>query len=734
MKRFSIISLLLLCTSAAFSCAIEGNSFNHYLFSVFPREQMGNIFRARVDSFWVAYTNGEIETYSIYNGDEVLEFAKRKGDSEMAAYVEWLNKYLELSNDMKESWDYPTKEELSKRKVILKEIGDAAKAYTGNRLRPQYALLQMRSNLLLGLNMENKRFWEQTASKMPHSVYRDMMLNIYAGSLLRLGQRQKACEIYAMQEDMQSIKWCTMKYRNLAGIKAVYKENPQSPTLRWLIQDFINNLQETYDQSEDREMIEYVGAKPVYEKDAKEFIRFAKEVLSSEESNEPCLWESAIGCIHLLLGDNESALIELSAAMSLAGTARMHDNARAIHAIAMANAMPIGEKLSRFITNELLWLDQKSKEERNYRDIYENHYTDIKERLIYHSLIVKYMQNNRFEVATAFMGMIEDDSLPYEYWNPRSQNFSGYEYAGNSDYSTLYFDRLDSLSADQLIQYYSFLQSNPEDVLESFLVKRVYNDSIYYFDLIGTKLIAEGRFDEAVPYLEKVPLTFLNRQNICRYMALRDFRVPRWERHQIVGSDYDSMERVQLTDNPKLKFCREMLALQSQYLLAGSDDIRQNLAYQLAVRYYQASYLGDCWYLTHYGSLNDFSGRMNEKDYVVAAVDYLQQSSQSEDFTTKMWSFYALAFIETDPWCDSNWCYDEETESYETVYLPHFFSRQYSAYRQLSEFVDSHAGIIPPFISHCDVLRDFQEVDKYNYFNVLLTSYSPIHNQQQEGL
>ena len=67
-------------------------------------------------------------------------------------------------------------------------------------------------------------------------------------------------------------------------------------------------------------MIEYVGAKPVYEKDAKEFIRFAKEVLSSEESNEPCLWESAIGCIHLLLGDNESALIELSAAMSLAGT------------------------------------------------------------------------------------------------------------------------------------------------------------------------------------------------------------------------------------------------------------------------------------------------------------------------------------------------------------------------------------------------------------------------------
>jgi hypothetical protein len=25
-------------------------------------------------------------------------------------------------------------------------------------------------------------------------------------------------------------------------------------------------------------------------------------------------------------------------------------------------------------------------------------------------------------------------------------------------------------------------------------------------------------------------------------------------------------------------------------------------------------------------------------------------------------------------------------------------------------------------------------VDKYNYFNVLLTSYSPIHNRQQEGL
>ena len=39
------------------------------------------------------------------------------------------------------------------------------------------------------------------------------------------------------------------------------------------------------------------------------------------------------------------------------------------------------------------------------------------------------------------------------------------------------------------------------------------------------------------------------------------------------------------------------------------------LAYELAVRYYQASCYGDCWYLSHYGkSVND-SARVGEADF-----------------------------------------------------------------------------------------------------------------------
>ena len=33
---------------------------------------------------------------------------------------------------------------------------------------------------------------------------------------------------------------------------------------------------------------------------------------------------------------------------------------------------------------------------------------------------------------------------------------------------------------------------------------------------------------------------------------------------------------------------------------APEGDDKQGLAYQLAVRYYQASCYGDCWFLTHY--------------------------------------------------------------------------------------------------------------------------------------
>ena len=59
-------------------------------------------------------------------------------------------------------------------------------------------------------------------------------------------------------------------------------------------------------------------------------------------------------------------------------------------------------------------------------------------------------------------------------------------------------------------------------------------------------------------------------------------------------------------ENLKVKFCKDMLQLQSQYNLAPGGEQRDIRAYELATRFYQASCYGDCWFLTHYAkSVND---------------------------------------------------------------------------------------------------------------------------------
>ena len=96
----------------------------------------------------------------------------------------------------------------------------------------------------------------------------------------------------------------------------------------------------------------------------------------------------------------------------------------------------------------------------------------------------------------------------------------------------------------------------------------------------------------------------MNGLGIALIMAHRDYKKPRWFFKQRVKDLYnlgidEELEQVSLKYNQKITFCEDMSRLEQRYQLAN-DATRPALALQLAVRYYQASCYGDCWYLTHY--------------------------------------------------------------------------------------------------------------------------------------
>ncbi len=717
MKKFIIATIIsLLPLADALACAPERPTHNAYMFSVFRRERMRSPFAEDMNNWWKAYADDlksrETEYYRWY-ADTLRAIAGRNGDKDMLEYMRRLDAYLKVSDGVStDSWNYPTREELAARDSTLHAMLAAAQAYKGRRMREQFALLTMRANMLLGRDKANMLYWTATASKLPRGVWRDVCRNIYARALLNSGLRRAACEIYAEQGDMRSIGWCMRGYRNLAGIRKVYADDPDAYTLLYLVQDFVNGLQETFDSyiqgRPDLDWVKDKGAQPVLTADAKAFVTFVDDVLKEEKTSSPCMWQSAAAMVEYLLGDYNEASRRANAAVGMKGSRRMKDNARCIRLLAQATVAPLGGETSAWMTDEFRWLDRKIREERGNLQDYENHYTDVKERVAYLVLAPRYHAAGLHNVENALYGMMEENKFEYlsRLYGKDQHIFGNGDYGMNDNYSVWneYFEMLSQTPADSLAAYYSYLTSAKTDVFEHYVASQVYMNKDYYNDLIGTRYIAEGRFADALTWLERVSLEYLEKQNICWYMANRSYSVPRWFVRQLPNDpETDGPHKASPKENLKVKYCKDMLQLQSEYNLAPEGEQRDIRAYELATRYYQASCYGDCWFLTHYGKSVLDSARAGELDFARKARELLAECKASANLKIQYEALYALAYTDTDLWCTT-----EFDDDYNPVTVPLPASSQYKALEALSKFIKEHPEEADEHATKCDVLKEFE--------------------------
>lgn len=710
MKRLLVISIMALMLSVeGFACAGMG-THNYYLFSVFNREKMGqSLFTERLDAFWKNYTNGLVDEWR-WHDKEIYAYAQQKGDKDMVAYLDELKKYLDISDQMQETWDYPTKEQLAERKQTLQNMIVKADAHRNGKMGVQWRLLRMRANMVLGKHQDNLTYWHNVASQLSPSVYKDMMQNIYAGALMNTGNRIEACNEFARQGDMLSMKWGMRNYRNIAGIKTIYAENPNMAVLSYLVQDFVNNAQETldsYTKDEKGEMIpvddewmRMVDARVASKQDVDEFIGFAQKVLKEKKTDSPALWKAAIGELQYLYGHHDEAMKTLDEAVKMAGTQRMKDNARAIRLVASVGSKRFQKSsYQKWVVEEMRWLVTKSKEDGGYY----NHYREVMDRLIYTELSPRYEKMGDKNLANALLALYENDSVM---WG--EQNESMPDNSWNPNYSGYYYYELSELSADQLVDYYQWLKTKSKGELEAWAKQAVRMEDNYYLDLIGTRYMSEGKFDKAIDYLKNIPWSFLEGQNISYYMAHRDYSKPRWEGRQRFGKDVvtEGAHLATLSKNPKLDFCKDIVNMEAQ-LPVARQGVREDLAYKLATRYFQASVYGDCWYLTDYG-WSSYIDTLSTKErlFVDKTIEYLNISKQSTDMQMRLKSLYALAYIPVEPWCDED--YNWQTGA--TTYLPLRDNHQYKALNELDHFLSIHKNISTPnYVSKCDVLRMFRK-------------------------
>ncbi len=685
-KRFLLISIVsLLFVSQANACGL-GITHNYYMMFVAPVNTVSSK-TERINRFWAEYTNGKYDDYSAYR-TEIMDFAKNRKDNEMVEYLNCLNIYLYYSTEFIDTWNYPTKEDLNNSKIVVPKMINKALNYNGERLKAQYALLYVRFSTLEDNYNDIISFWNKKAKNLPNSVYKEMIENYYAGALYNTGENDKALEIFAHNEDYLSIKWMFRQHRSLTGIKQVYKNNPKSEALYYLVQDYVNRVQDSFD-----EFCECVDYEMVEKSEVAEFLDFANRVIR-EKKADLCLWNSACAMIEHIFGNNNKAKEYINKAMSCNSKATVKDNAHCIKFLIYSCDKDLDFV---YINNEMQWLDSKIKQNSPDR----KHYLNAKDRIIIKCLVPYYNRLNNKNMVLSLL-MVND----------KEQFLDNMEFYGNKDYFVSaygeYYDELQNVSAERIIDFRKFADTRNSNPFEEYIRKQVKIDKFYFDDLIGTKYISQGEFAKAVSYLKNVPMDYINTQAVAYYMQRRDYKLERWFVNQALEEDWEEMAEPQtMRINQKITFCNEMLDLLKQYSTETNTEKKNETAYSLATRYYQASYAGQCWYLTdYYYSAYTEKAKDWQKDFVKEAEKYLNVAKKSDNHSLKTKSMYALAYIPKDEWAIFDFDYSKDEFVFRQANKK---SLKYKYLNELYAYVKQNPKAQTDYIRKCDVLKVFEK-------------------------
>ena len=666
MKRFIITNLLAAMVLPMLACA-GGWTSNFYLFRIYDSQEFSERVQSICRDNWRAYLGKSPDEWYWYNADEVIAAAQKKGDPLMVSYVQNLEKYLDCARNVSyERWEYPTKEELADRSRSLQAVRTYALAKTKSRLRSQHALLYMRCNMLLGDHQDNVTFWEQTASDYIETVYKDMMKNIYAGALYKTGRSAEAGELFAEMGDYNSLMTQYYKKRSFAAIRQEYLSNPNAKVLPFLLQDFVNNAQEADDATNPD--AEGTGGKlfirDISKKEALDMRDFCRQVVKEGKTEVPMMWQSAQAWLEYMFGDKRQAASDIIAAASLKGTDLMKNCTRSLILYITASQAKDSEAFDNYLTDELKWLEENKD------------YNYVRERVLYQPLTRHYAAQPSRLIAL---------------------------YKTCESYSYGYY--IDTMQTARLEKYLYYVNTPGKNNLDNYLKAHAKPNAYELEDLIGTKYMRVCQWDKAISWLKDIPKSFYENRGYAVYVANRSWEVEPWLKRQYLKENIEySDTKWQLSSNPKLTFAREMQQMEGEQSVLSGKALDQR-RFDLAVRYAQAHFRGDCWWLMRDGKSAGDAQREGEANLAQKAVDLLQKVSMSQDPALKEKALFALCYGELygQYWYNEEW--NSETYKYDRV--PNTKSKQYAAFNKLFDYEASRTPA--PYVSRCDEFLQFKK-------------------------
>ena len=665
MKRFFTISILAAIAIRSMACLWVDNH-NSYLFYACDKDDFKERTHQLTVENWKAYLGLGSDDYFGFDAEEVAAAAREKGDQLMVSYAQQLQRYLDCVDVRQREqyeWNYPTQQERQQMQQTLRQVRTYAQGKLTSRLRSQHALLFMRCNMLLGNNGENVTFYEQTASKFIESVYKEMMLNIYAGALMKTGRGDRAGQIFAEQGDYESLMTQYYKRRSYQAISQEYERDPQSAVLPFLLQDFVNNAQE----AADGDGMGKLFVRSLTQQEVEQMITLCSKAVREQKTQHPAMWQTAKAWMEFLFGKQQMAVADIQKATTMTDEQHLMDNARTINLYINAATQPLTQQNEEFIVGEMEWLQSVDGRQRSL------------DRLVHQALEPKLRQAGRTNTLLAMM-------KKFGYWE--------------------YSAAIDSLSPQQMQAFIDYARQPSQLPLDRHLKQQDLLDASQLADMMGTKHLRLCQWEEALEWLRQVPTAYYENRGYAVYAAKRRYDVEPWITRQWVdfGLEY-SGDTYHLDANPKAAFAQEMQKMEKE-LKKLKGQKRQQRCYDLAVRYAQASITGDCWFLTHDGKSvydTDYEERPNEVDFHARARDLLREAAQSSDFQLRERALFALGYVylNEDRWFDDVW----NSRQGVSVRVANKDASQYQAFAAL--FAHEQQGSASSYVQRCDEYQQF---------------------------
>ena len=273
-----------------------------------------------------------------------------------------------------------------------------------------------------------------------------------------------------------------------------------------------------------------------------------------------------------------------------------------------------------------------------------------------------------------------------------------------------------NLSLEEVKRFRDYILSdNVTNPIDRVMKKNNIDNENFVNDVIGTRLIREGNFREALPYLADIDLKWIGKQPVSPYF-----------RHHPTNAEYYKFRRsdtsatssnINYNYNYKANFCAEILNLIDDYSNSSGDEKAKN-ALDIAAMCHFASVVGDGWALTDYS----WSGAGPESDALTDMMkvwaNRAREAAVSDNL--KSMAYYALLSVSDSKQKSDygdyyyyNYPFGFTSKGYTPNGNPivdrYYLNSPSTIQKQGLQFIASHwnDNNLPYYIKSCDVLKSY---------------------------